>query len=309
MFSMKKFQYISALGLAITVLAGLQIGLDSSTIQAIEPTFFTYQLKDGVTVDGKQQLFVPLGKAYSFSYSVDNVGKSGPGKLIFEMYSNGTFVWRQAVNVTANGTFSRKIPAPLFTKTTKNYGPFYLCASERLASGKAELKAPCAQWKWIAIEVPIAYVSNGCGGMTGIDLIDKAQAKLLNTRKFNGVVISYKDACDVHDAAYSGVVVRDKFFKKVINYLRWTRGLIDSRLELDIQQLCIKRFDPTKVSATLVTLLSPCISMAHRYYLAVRAVGRAFFDANPAKPGIQSVYEDPLDPIGPYGFGVERDNR
>lgn len=274
------------------------------------PTFFTYEIKDGVIVGGQEKIIVPLGKAYAFKYSVNNVGQSGPGRLIFRMYSGGTLVWTQSLAISANGNLTRQVPAPVFTKITKNYGPFYLCATEQLASGAAEPKAPCSKWHWIPIEVPIAYVSNGCGGQTGVNVVDKSQTKWLDTQKFAGISVVFKDACNIHDAAYSGVAVKDVFLKnKVVDYMRWTRALIDSQFLSELQQACAKYLAPSAGTNPKVAAAIPdCLNWANRYYKAVRLVGGNFYDANPVEKGIQGLYVESPNLGVPYGFGVRRDN-
>ena len=296
--------------LVLTVAFLLSAQLAPSALAKTTPTFFSYQIKDGVLIGGQEKIIVPLGKAYAFRYSVDNVGQSGPGKLIFRMYSGGALVWTQSLPVSANGTFTRQVPAPVFTKLTKNYGPFYLCATEQLVSGSAESKAPCSKWHWIPIEVPIAYVSNGCGGQTGVNILDKSQTKWLDTQKFAGITVVFKDACNVHDAAYSGVAVKDVFLKnKVVDYARWTRALIDSQFLSELQQACAKYLAPSAGTNPKVAAAIPdCLNWANRYYKAVRLVGNNFYDVNPVEKGIQGMYVESPNLGLPYGFGVRRDN-
>lgn len=282
-----------------------------SAVAKTSPTFFSYEIKDGVVIGGQQKVIVPLGKAYAFRYSTNNLGQSGPGKLIFRMYSGGTLIWTQTLPVSGNGTFTRQVPAPIFTKQSGNYGPFYLCATERLASGAVEPKAPCSKWHWIPIEVPISYVSNGCGGMTGIHFIDSTETKLLDKRKFAGVVVPFKGACDIHDAAYSGVAVKDAFLKnKVVDYLRWPRKLIDSQFQSELQQACAKYLAPSAATNPQVAAAIPdCLKWATRYYNAVRLVGGNFYDADPVHSGIQGMYVESPNLGVPYGYGVQRDIR
>jgi hypothetical protein len=275
------------------------------------PTFFTCEIKDGLVVGGQEKVIVPLGTAYAFRYATNNFGQSGPGGLIFRMYSGGALVWTQTIPVSVNGTFTRQVPAPVFTKLSGNYGPFYLCATEQLVSGAVEPKAPCSKWHWIPIEVPIAFVSNGCGGMTGVHFVDSTETKLLDKRTFAGVVVSFKEACDIHDAAYSGVVVKDVFLKNtVVNYKQWPRTLVDSQFRTELQQAYAKYLTPSaRTNPHVAAAISECLKWATRYYTAVRLVGGLFYDANPVLRGIQGLYVGNPNLGLPYGYGVKRDIR
>lgn len=291
------------------VVAAAVLLLTSQTVSPAlgkDVTFFTYRIEPGVTIKGVPMTYVPLGKAYGIRYTVNNIGQSGPGKLNLKMYSDGTLVWSQSTaDITANGTYTRLIPAPVFAKTTKSHGPFYLCANAQLAKGDVEPKAPCSQWSWMAIEVPIAYVSNGCGGMTGSTIIDNAQKTVLDKRKIGGVVVDFRDACNIHDAGYSGVTVKNLFLKNtMVDYKNKSRALVDLMFKSDLSTRCVKYFGtPSKAK-----YLSTCLTWAQRYYTAVRLVGKSFYDTDPTKPGIQTEFVENVIAGLPVGFGVERSN-
>jgi hypothetical protein len=275
---------------------------------ATSPTFFVYQLTDGVIINNAVKTYVPLGKSYGIRYRVDNTGASGPGSLIFRMYSDGTLLWTQTAKVTSNGVFTRKISAHVFKAGTKNYGPFYLCVTEVLASGKKEDKAPCSKWMWVPIEVPIAYVSNGCGGMTPINWVNKKEIEMLDTRDLGGgIIISFRNACNFHDAGYKGLTVKNPSTGKVESTRHWTRKIVDDRFKQEILMACANLaklgLKDSKILMALPTALPACNVWAERYYFAVRTVGHLFFDADPTMPGSQGIYT----PISGHPSNVGRD--
>ncbi len=278
---------------------------------ASSPTFFVYELTDGVIVDNAVKTYVPLGKAYGIRYRVDNTGASGPGSLIFRMYSDGTLLWTQTAKVSANGVFTRKISAHVFTKGTKNYGPFYICVTEVLASGKKDVRAPCTKWIWVPIEVPIAYVSNGCGGMTPSDWVNKKEIQMLDTQDLGGgIIVSFRNACNFHDAGYKGLTVKNPSIGKVESTRHWTRKIVDDRFKQEILMTCANLaklgLKDRKILLALPTAIPACNVWAERYYFAVRSVGALFFDADPTVPGNQGMYVT-LPPSSGYPYNIGRD--
>ena len=272
------------------------------------PTLFNYRINPGVMIGKTAMTYVPLGKAYGIRYTVDNVGKSGPGQMIFNMYSDGTLVWTQPVQVSANGTFTRLEPAPFFLIGKKNYGPFYLCITAQTASGAKDVRPPCTKWNWIGIEVPIATVSNGCGGETGYKLLNETETGWLDKHMIDNLLFDFREACNVHDAGYSGVTVKDPIMNKVTDFSHWTRNAIDTLFQFEIQMICMKTISTSNVSDTRKASMSTtCNDWAARYYRAVRLVGKAFFDSNPVKAGAQLLYIDaPL--LAGLPMGVGRNN-
>lgn len=262
---------------------------------ASSPTFFVYELKEGVVVDNAVKTYVPLGKAYGIRYRVDSTGASGPGSLVFRMYSDGTLLWTQTAKVTSNGVFTRKISAHVFTKGTKNFGPFYLCATAVLASGKKDVRAPCTKWIWVPIEVPIAYVANGCGGMTPSNWVNKKEIEMLDTKDLgSGITISFRNACNFHDAGYKGLTVKNPTTGKVESTRHWTRKMVDERFKQEILLACASLakigLKNRTILLALPSALPACNVWAERYYFAVRKVGSFFFDADPTKAGNQGKY-------------------
>jgi len=228
------------------------------------------------------------------------------------MYSDGTLLWTQSAKVAANGVYTKKISAHVFTAGTKNYGPFYLCMTEVLASGQKEIRSPCTTWTWVSIEVPIAYVSNGCGGMTPSDWVNKKEIQMLDTQDLgSGITVNFRNACNFHDAAYKGLTVKNPTTGKVESTRHWTRKIVDDRFKQEILMVCASLakigLKNSTILMALPTAIPACNVWAERYYFAVRTVGRLFFDADPTKPGNQQIYIEHLPDAG-YPYGVKRAN-
>ena len=84
--------------------------------------------------------------------------------------------------------------------------------------------------------VSLASVSNGCGGgVAGED------ARFFDTLDYQGVKVSFREACNVHDACYSGAVVRDPFGRPpgtVVDFRDWSRQRCDDVFLDNLQALC-----------------------------------------------------------------------
>ena len=147
--------------------------------------------------------------------------------------------------------------------------------------------------------VPIASVSNGCGG-AGWDSVVSAQNYLGNTsvyrnsnlnplaRKFT---VNFKDACDLHDAGYGGAIVKDKLRGGVKDFRKWTRRQVDDKFFADMRLLCQRA-----IPAAFGTALANCMKTggnasfgAESRYNFVRRWGNHFFDADLSKTGTQST--------------------
>lgn len=166
-------------------------------------------------------------------------------------------------------------------------------------SGVEFVKRPCTT---VPPPVPIASVSNGCGGGSW-KLLVKAQNFLANTSTYydvpNGTAnlmahawsVSFKDACDLHDAGYAGAVVRDKLRGGIKDFRRWTRKQVDDKFLADMRLLCEQQ-----VARDERIVLDKCrghggnasIGAESRYDF-VRAHGDDFFDADLGRPGTQKT--------------------
>ena len=94
--------------------------------------------------------------------------------------------------------------------------------------------------------------------------------------------VSFRPACDVHDAGYDGGIVFDPINGGVVNTTTMDRWTIDYKFLGDLITLC-GRSIPWYAPAALAT----CVGVATTYHGIVRAFGWALFDASPAVPGWQ----------------------
>ena len=146
--------------------------------------------------------------------------------------------------------------------------------------------------------VPIESVSNGCGG-AGWDSLVHAQNYLGNTSKYadsninplaRTYTVNFVDACNLHDAGYSGAVVKDKLNGgRIVDFRTWSRKQVDEKFLADMRWLCTRQ-----IPATARTALKNCKARggnasfgAESRYNFVRRWGYLFFDADPNEPGTQ----------------------
>ena len=166
-------------------------------------------------------------------------------------------------------------------------------------SGIEFIKRPCTT---VPRPVPIATVSNGCGGGDW-ELLVKAQNFLGNKSTYydvpNGTAnpsarawsVSFKDACDLHDAGYAGAVVRDKLRGGIKDFRRWTRKQVDDKFLADMRLLCERQIDKGER-----IVLDKCRGYggngsigAESRYDFVRKRGVDYFDADLDQPGRQET--------------------
>lgn len=236
-----------------------------------------------VKVDGKPTTIVPLGKSYSVNFSADNLDLTGPYSAVWNLYSDGALVWTQKSEpITKSGNYTRKFVKPTFPPGSKKFGPFYLCVSAVNSLGQKSFGAPCSNVLWIGIEVPLQQVSNGCGGQLGSKYIDKWMQKSWDSIKIGSETVVFKPACDVHDAGYSGLTVKNPFMNSIIDYRTLTRKLIDDFFAADLQSICMDH----------PGVITKCMSYPLKYYEAVRTVGYWFYDADPTVPTAQARYAE-----------------
>ena len=144
-------------------------------------------------------------------------------------------------------------------------------------------------------EVSVASVSNKCGGEGWGQSVQQA---IGNTSTFydggplaDSFLVSWVDACNLHDAGYGGAIVRDSINGGIVNYRGWSRREVDEKFLADMRALCRQR-----ISVKRPTALSRCLGRggtlsfgAVWMYEVVRKHGADFFDADPARPGTQST--------------------
>jgi hypothetical protein len=89
--------------------------------------------------------------------------------------------------------------------------------------------------------VSLASVSNGCGGGVASQTAQFGDTSTyLNSNNPLGTryVVSFRQACNVHDAGYSGAKVHDPFSGDVIDFFGWSQKRIDDKFLTDMRTLC-----------------------------------------------------------------------
>jgi hypothetical protein len=102
-------------------------------------------------------------------------------------------------------------------------------ASSAIAASRSEARAAADN----PALVSLPSVSNGCGG--GVASTD---SRFADEWAFGAWRVNFREACNVHDAAYSGAVVFDPFSRKVIDFRSWTQKEIDDKFLEDMRTLC-----------------------------------------------------------------------
>ena len=139
--------------------------------------------------------------------------------------------------------------------------------------------------------VSLASVANGCGPgkatseprefdtSTYLDSSDPPKKRY---------TVNFREACNLHDAGYSGAKVRDPFSGKIIDFLDWSQKRVDDKFLADMLTLCRRQ-----VSALAPIALADCRGTggatsvgARSRYNFVRDGGDLFFDERPRLRGL-----------------------
>lgn len=151
--------------------------------------------------------------------------------------------------------------------------------------------------------VPIESVSNGCGGgKASLQGSWRDTSVYLDTNDPFGkrYPVNFREACNLHDAGYSGAKVRDVLHGgKIVDFFEWTRERVDEKFLEDMQMLCRQ-----KISALAPGALADCRGTggktslgARTRYNLVRDVGDLFWIERPKLRGwwaTQNVLDAPL---------------
>ncbi len=128
--------------------------------------------------------------------------------------------------------------------------------------------------------VSLKSVSNGCGGGE-----PHTNPQFLDTATFSPVfgdklTVNFRLACNVHDAGYSGVLVRNPLhLNKEVDFSRWSREELDKLFLFNLKKMCREQLQGSPL------LRTKCYARVHTYYAFVRLVGEKYFNANPITPG------------------------
>ncbi len=247
-----------------------------------------------VTVDprglDKPGALAPGTRKLGFSVTDD----SGKAKVTAALYDGGERVWRPSVSSLrpAKGgryTWTVRVPADL-------KGPVFYCVGAEDASGNRSTKFPNSSCAWLSYPVKdIDRVSNGCGGAQWGDYWAAVQNFFLDKQRYdNGdgrrFWVSFRAACNLHDAGYAGVTVRDPFKGNAwVDFRTWSRLRVDQQFRRDLMTLCEQHILADATTAKHACMFNLALPPgAAGYYQAVRAKAKAAYDANPTKPGVQT---------------------
>ncbi len=248
--------------------------------------------------------FVRASQGFVIEYSVTD--DSRRAKVTTTLMSDGSVVLQQTspVPTPARGRAVRQTITP----PSGSPGPFYMCVSATDPTGNASVDAPLSACRWLSVQVPLALVSNGCGGAQWGAWAASAQNWFLNEQEYGGIPVSFTRACDAHDAGYSGVTVFDPFRRRLIDYRTWSRARVDAQFFDDIGTLCRRRLAGRVRPSELHSCVSgPRLSAveslfttpgASAYYHGVRDQARDAYDANATVPGVQTEVPNLTIPAG-----------
>jgi hypothetical protein len=184
-------------------------------------------------------------------------------------------------------------------------GPLRYCLWAVNQKGKESVLKPKSSCAWLSLLVPVAKVSNGCGGGGWGAAGDWVQNYFGNVHTYKdsnvyplakSYTVNFKAACDLHDAGYNGMTVYDKINNRTIDFRTWTRKRVDDKFWRDMKMLCddqIREQEDPGVTATVA--LAKCKGVggaasigSEWLYNKVRYWGSHFFDADLTRPGHQA---------------------
>ena len=162
------------------------------------------------------------------------------------------------------------------------------------------LATPAGGLTWPALPdalVSIASVSNGCGGGTASSakrIGDTSTYLNSNNPLGTRYTVNFREACNLHDAGYSGAKVHDAINGGTIDYFTWTQARVDGKFLADMRLLCERQ-----IPAAATVAIADCkghggktsFGALTRYDL-VRGVGSIFWRERPAIRGSWTGQED-----------------
>ncbi len=108
--------------------------------------------------------------------------------------------------------------------------------------------------------IPIDKVTDGCGQA---DSAFRANDQTYRSTDGKTLKVDFTDACDLHDAAYSGALVWDRINGQFIDFSDpyWTKDRINDKFRLDLQRMCFRNFPPVQdaVGARWKTAFETCL--------------------------------------------------
>jgi hypothetical protein len=151
--------------------------------------------------------------------------------------------------------------------------------------------------------VPIASVSNGCGGGDA-----SAQGKFGDTSTYKdsnvnpaarSYMVNFREACKLHDAGYSGARVRDALHGgAVVDFFKWTKAEVDKKFFEDMILICERT-----IPASATTALANCKATGGNVSTGARSrfnfvdrFGSLFWKDRPNVRGLWAVTGDAAAP-------------
>ena len=146
--------------------------------------------------------------------------------------------------------------------------------------------------------VPLDSVSNGCGGGAA-----SSDPKYGDTSSYRQDVaggnprfyrVTFREACKLHDAGYSGAKVKDAINGAVVDFFAWTRKQVDDKFLADMRELCERQIPVTAPDARAACRErgSTASLGAKSRYNFVRAAGSLFWKE---RPNLRGLWVDSKD--------------
>lgn len=126
--------------------------------------------------------------------------------------------------------------------------------------------------------VALDAVSNGCGPGRGAS----SKVRPADVSTYGRFKVSFRLACDLHDAGYLGAAVADPINGGYVDSFDWTRRQVDAKFLADGRALCRAQISDRRAEGR--GALAACTRDTRRYR-AVRALGGHFFVARPHVAG------------------------
>ncbi len=155
------------------------------------------------------------------------------------------------------------------------------------------LATPAGGLTWPALPdalVSIASVSNGCGGGTASSakrVGDTSTYLDSNNPLGTRYTVNFREACNLHDAGYSGAKVHDAINGGTIDYFTWTQARVDGKFLADMRLLCERQ-----IPASATVAIADCKGHGGKTsfgaltrYDFVRTAGSLFWRGRPALRG------------------------
>ncbi len=238
---------------------------------------------------------VGIGQPIPITFSVSD--DSGKARWHAALYSGGTRVSTSQSNglVAATGA----VRTGRWSRRGGGTGPFYTCVWAEDAAGNTSVNAPMSSCAWSSVQVPVPKVSNGCGTAALGETVETVLNWAGDIQTYGRTPVNIRQACNQHDAGYSGATVAGIDTRKATDYRTWSRSQVDQKFYNDIVRQCRRSLrGPANVPH-----LQQCKEDAVTYVGLVRgAIGRMSFDADVTVPSVQP--DPPGSTVPPGGARV-----